>query len=115
MSLSLPKASYIEEWKYNGESPIKNNTTIYDLAVNEIVDDTTPILFRTLNLKNKKDEKDVFIKAKAYQEKETTSFLPAPIHKLTRQQLVDKMKPLGLPTHGSKAELAERLSKFFNH
>ena len=115
--MSYLEPSQIKHWQWNGimqgdiALPIDED---YDQCV-FIDKDSESILFRTIKRKGQAAEAPKHVSnEKNYVNDKDTSIFPAPIHKMTLQQLIETLKKLGLKTTGSKSELQSRLKSYLS-
>ena len=109
----------IKSWDWDGsfncEEIIPVQTANSDFVKIEL--DSESILLRTLKLRKSKNtmmhNRPQVRPVKSEPESHTT-FLPAPLHKMTQQELKQSLKSIGLQTTGTRADLVERLEKFMN-
>jgi hypothetical protein len=115
----FPAPSIITDWTWDGNLscptviPLPKDQT--NLTVVE--DDTESILLRTIRLKKSQAsaaQKPKVKPVKSIIQEPDTTFLPAPIHKMTQAELKTVLKNLGMSTTGNRAELAQRLEAFMS-
>lgn len=113
--------STIQKWEWDGNMDCQTVLPIVTKDSNcvNISLDQDSLLYRLLKLKRSKSNVSQSKQPKhptapnASQESHTT-FLRAPIHKMTQQELKQTLKNIGLQTTGTRAELAQRLENFVN-
>lgn len=103
--------SLITEWKWNGSLDCES---IVGCGREElrIEKDEDSLLFRTMSLRKPKPAPAKQQKKQIPTAEPTTTFLEAPIHKMTSAEVKKALKSIGLKTTGNLAELRERLEKF---
>ncbi|KAH0789812.1 hypothetical protein GPJ56_006314 [Histomonas meleagridis] len=120
-SKPFPSPSIISNWVWNGDMECETVLPIINESPNfqVIEQDTEPLIFRRLRLEKSKTTKDTKPaqpkppkNGKSIIQENATSFLPAPIHKMTTAELKKTLKSLGLVTTGTREEMAQRLQKF---
>lgn len=107
-------------WDSNFQCEIIAPIILEQSETTKIELDQTPLIIRQRTLEkgksaksnnnlNKKPKPNLIIK------ESSESFLPAPIHKMTINELKQKLKSIGLSTKGTKIELSQRLQNFINN
>lgn len=107
-------------WDSNFQCEIIAPIILEQSETTKIELDQTPLIIRQRTLEkgksaksnnnlNKKSKPNLIIK------ESSESFLPAPIHKMTINELKQKLKSIGLSTKGTKIELSQRLQNFINN
>jgi hypothetical protein len=111
----FPRPSIVANWTWDGglDCPAEIAAEWEQAKVATIEEDTESILFRTNKLKKAAaapPRKPKTAARNMIQEANTT-FLPAPLHKMTMAELKGALKSIGMGTTGSRAELEQRLEK----
>ncbi|KAK8884563.1 hypothetical protein M9Y10_043677 [Tritrichomonas musculus] len=112
--------STIQKWEWDGNMDCQTVLPIVteDSKCVNIELDSDSLLFRSLNLRRSKNTVSQSKPPKRPVQNKTqepdTTFLPAPIHKMSQQELKESLKRIGLQTTGTKAELMQRLDHFIN-
>ena len=107
-------------WDSNFQCEIIAPIILEQSETTKIELDQTPLIIRQRTLEkgksaksnnnlNKKSKPNLIIK------ESSESFLPAPIHKMTINELKQKLKSIGLSTKVTKIELSQRLQNFINN
>ena len=107
-------------WDSNFQCEIIAPIILEQSETTKIELDQTPLIIRQRTLEkgktaksnnnlNKNQKHNLIIK------ESSESFLPAPIHKMTINELKQKLKSIGLSTKGTKIELSQRLQNFINN
>lgn len=113
--MSLFPSTIIENWEYQNEEPLKQESVLNKSHVGEIKDDDVDILFRIINQNQKLSKQKVEaqkVKKNVDKNPDKIQFVPAPIHKMSLKELKDHLKALGLSTEGTKADLIRRYENF---
>jgi hypothetical protein len=114
----LPKPALVAQWGWDGclDCPTQVPLKAEHPGVVLVEEDTESILFRTIKLKKagvpaapklKKPTQSIIVEP-------DTTFLPAPIHKMSLSELKTALKSIGMSTTGSRAELEQRLDRLIN-
>lgn len=112
------KPEIVENWTWNSECA--SIVPSFGPKCTKIETDDQHILFRTINLAKKQQAAENQARAASQkkqtmaqnEKKQTKSFLPCPIEKMTMGQLKETLKKIGLNNAGSKEDLVRRLTKF---
>jgi hypothetical protein len=120
MSISpiLPKPTTVSQWSWDGTLDCPVHVILKSEQSNTIFveEDTESILFRTIKLKKaaappapklKKPSQSIILEP-------NTTFLPAPVHKMSIAELKNTLKSIGMSSTGSRTELEQRLDRLIN-
>ena len=113
----FPNRSVVKTWEWNGSLDCSTSVVVAEDRENaiKICDDEESILFRTIRLRKAKATPPKPAKKQTHPEPDrNTSFLPAPIHKMSIKELRNALKAVGLPATGSQAEMRARLSELMS-
>jgi hypothetical protein len=114
----LPKATVVSQWSWDGALDCQEHVLLKSEQPNLVFveEDSESILFRTIKLKKaaapapqklKKPTQNIMVQP-------DTTFLPAPIHKMSIAELKTALKSIGMSSTGSRAELEQRLDRLIN-
>jgi hypothetical protein len=114
----LPKPTLVTQWAWDGNLDCPTHVLLKAEHANLVMveEDTESILFRTIKLKKagapappklKKPAQSIIVEP-------NTTFLPAPIHKMSLAELKTALKSIGMSTTGSRAELEQRLDRLIS-
>jgi hypothetical protein len=114
----VPKPSVVSQWSWDGnlECPVHIPLKSAQPSVVFVEEDTESILFRTIKLKKAASPVPPKLKkpAQSIIVEPNTTFLPAPIHKMSVTELKTALKSIGMSSSGSRAELEQRLDRLIN-
>jgi hypothetical protein len=113
----FPPPSIVTDWSWDGSlsCPVVIPLPKEQTNMTVVEDDTESILLRTIRLRKSQAsaaQKPKVKPIKSVVQEPNTTFLPAPIHKMTQPELKTVLKNLGMSTAGSRGELAQRLENF---
>jgi hypothetical protein len=114
----LPKPSVVSQWAWDGNFDCPTHVPLSSEQPNVVLveEDTESILFRTIKLKKAASPAPPKLKKPTQNilTEPNTTFLPAPIHKMSIAELKTALKSIGMSTTGSRAELEQRLDRLIN-
>ena len=113
----FPPRAVIKDWGWDGDLSCPRSVIISSEQENciAIQNDEESILFRTIRLRKVKTAPPKPVKKPVHTEPvKNTTFLTAPIHKMSTKELRNALKAIGVTATGSKAELRERLGEVMN-